>query len=323
MRERVEMSAVVDDGPELVRYAESLRSLVDLSVSRPLRVVVSPGAEVAAATVPTVLGTAGGLPELPVELVVLPVRAGVTQGERLDDLRAVVVEHDADAGLAFDADPERCAVVDEHGDPVHPSVVTVLVGLREAARARTAERDLTVVHDTAASRAVPDLLAAAGAHVVQAGSAGLQDALREHDAAFAASSDGRYLFRDLPYADTALLAACHVLAALGEQDHPLSVLGEIYRPYARTELTCAAHPSSDAATARVADAYVTRQGAGPVDVDERDGLLVSHWADHPQWWFVVEPSGPQEVRLVVEAADDDIMDKVRDDVLALIGQEQA
>jgi len=321
VRERVEMSAVVDDGPALVRYAESLRSLVDLSASRPLRVVVSPGAGATAATVPAVLGTAGGLPALPVELVVLAARPGASDGERLDDLRAVVVEHDADMGLAFDEDPERCTVVDEHGDPVPPSVVTVLVGLREAARARAAGRDLTVVHDTASSRAVPDLLAAAGAHVVQAAS--VEDGLVEHDAAFAASSDGRYLFRDLPYADTGLLAACHVLAALGEQDHPLSVLGEIYRPYARTELTSAAHPSTDAATARVAEAYVTRQGAGPVDVDERDGLLVSHWDDHPQWWFLLRAVSAQEVRLVVEAADDDIMDKVRDDVLALIGQEQA
>jgi phosphomannomutase len=66
-------------------------------------------------------------------------------------------------------------------------------------------------------------------------------------------------------------------------------------------------------------AYVTDQGAGPVAVDELDGLTVSHWDTSPQWWFNLRASNTEPLlRLNVEAADEDIMVKVRDDVLALV-----
>jgi phosphomannomutase len=66
-------------------------------------------------------------------------------------------------------------------------------------------------------------------------------------------------------------------------------------------------------------AYVTQQGAGPVQVDELDGLTISHWESHPRWWFNLRASNTEPLlRLNVEAADEDIMEKVRDDVLALV-----
>ena len=71
--------------------------------------------------------------------------------------------------------------------------------------------------------------------------------------------------------------------------------------------------------ARVVEAYVTQQGGGPVEVDELDGLTVSHWDSHPQWWFNLRASNTEPLlRLNVEAADEDIMEKVRDDVLSLV-----
>ena len=80
----------------------------------------------------------------------------------------------------------------------------------------------------------------------------------------------------------------------------------------------------DDARDRVVDAYVSRRGAGDVTVDELDGLTVSHWEDHPQWWFNLraDPSDPV-LRLTVEAADEDIMIKVRDDVLSLVREQDS
>ena len=74
-----------------------------------------------------------------------------------------------------------------------------------------------------------------------------------------------------------------------------------------------------AARQRVVDAYVTREEAGPVTVDELDGLTVSHWDGRPRWWFNLRASNTEPLlRLNVEAADEDVMAKVRDDVLALV-----
>ena len=57
-------------------------------------------------------------------------------------------------------------------------------------------------------------------------------------------------------------------------------------------------------------------------MDEFDGLTISHWDTPPRWWFNVRTSNTEPLlRLNVEAADEDIMIKVRDDVVALIREE--
>src|SRR5690606_10977218 len=55
----------------LADYAAYLRSLVVLSSTRPLRVVVDAGNCMGGLTVPAVLGTAAGLPALPIEVIPL------------------------------------------------------------------------------------------------------------------------------------------------------------------------------------------------------------------------------------------------------------
>jgi phosphomannomutase len=116
-----------------------------------------------------------------------------------------------------------------------------------------------------------------------------------------------------------MLAALHVLAALGGQPAPLSLLAEAYQPYVASGEINSRVDDVASARERVLHAYVTQQGAGPVDVDELDGLTISHWESHPRWWFNLRASNTEPLlRLNVEAADEDIMEKVRDDVLALV-----
>jgi phosphomannomutase len=148
--------------------------------------------------------------------------------------------------------------------------------------------------------------------------------MAEHEAVFGGEHSAHYYFRDFFFADTGMLAALHVLAALGGQPHPLSALAEVYQPYVASGEINSRVASVPDARARVVEAYVTRQGAGPVQVDELDGLTVSHWDGHPQWWFNLRASNTEPLlRLNVEAADEDIMEKVRDDVLALVRQEES
>ncbi|MEU2201011.1 phosphomannomutase/phosphoglucomutase [Isoptericola sp. NPDC019482] len=323
----------VSDVDTLADYAAFLRGLVDVSGIRPLKVVVDAGNGMAGYTVPAVLGTAAGLPALPLDIVPLYFEldgsfpnheANPLDPKNLEDLRAAVVEHDADLGLAFDGDADRCFVVDEHGDPVSPSAVTALVGLREVAKELEAGRTPTVIHNLITSRAVPDLLQAAGATTVRTrvGHSFIKAQMAQHDAVFGGEHSAHYYFRDFFFADTGMLAALHVLAALGGQPHPLSVLAEMYSPYVASGEINSTVADAAAATERVREAYATAYPQA--DVDTLDGLTVAHWDGHPQWWFNLRASNTEPLlRLNVEAADEDIMTKVRDDVLSLVRTEDA
>lgn len=328
----------VSDREMLGEYAAFLRGLVDLSGSRPLKVVVDAGNGMAGLTAPAVLGDAVGLPALPLDVVPLYFEldgsfpnheANPLEPANLLDLQAAVVEHGADIGLAFDGDADRCFVIDERGEPVSPSAITALVGLREVARERAAGRTPTVIRNLITSAAVPDLLEAAGATVVRTrvGHSFIKAQMAEHDAVFGGEHSAHYYFRDFFFADTGMLAAMHVLAALGEARRAdgsgvaLSELAEAYEPYVASGEINSRVADVPSARQRVVDAYVTREEAGPVTVDELDGLTVSHWDGSPRWWFNLRASNTEPLlRLNVEAADADVMEKVRDDVLALVRQ---
>lgn len=331
-----ETLGTVTERAMLGEYAGFLRGLVDLSGIRPLKVVVDAGNGMAGLTAPAVLGTAAGLPALPLDVVPLYFEldgtfpnheANPLEPKNLVDLQRAVVAHGADLGLAFDGDADRCFVIDETGAAVSPSAITALVGLREAAKELAAGRTPTVIHNLITSQVVPDLLGAAGARTVRTrvGHSFIKAQMAEYSAVFGGEHSAHYYFRDFFFADTGMLAAMHVLAALGEAvaadgtPVALSELAGQYQPYAASGEINSRVADVAVARARVVDAYVTRQGAGPVEVDDLDGLTVSHWAGRPRWWFNLRASNTEPLlRLNVEAADEDVMIKVRDDVLALV-----
>ncbi|MFD7309016.1 phosphomannomutase/phosphoglucomutase [Promicromonospora sp. NPDC059942] len=312
----------------LADYAAFLRELVDLSGVRPLKVVVDAGNGMGGLTVPAVLGDAAGLAGLRLDVVPLFFEldgtfpnheANPLEPANLIDLQAAVVANEADLGLAFDGDADRCFVVDERGGAVSPSAITALVGLAEVTKELTAGRTPTVIHNLITSHAVPDLLSAAGAETVRTrvGHSFIKAQMAEHGAVFGGEHSAHYYFRDFWFADTGMLAALHVLAALGTQDHTMSELAEMFEPYVGSGEINSTVPDAAAATERVLDAY--RAAYPGIVVDTLDGVTVSHWESHPQWWFNLRASNTEPLlRLNVEAADQDIMEKVRDDVLSLV-----
>lgn len=317
----------------LSEYAKFLRNLVDLSDIRPLKVVVDAGNGMGGFTVPAVLGSSEGLPALPLEIIPMYFEldgnfpnheANPLDPKNLVDLQAAVVEHGADIGLAFDGDADRCFVVDEQGNAVSPSAITGLVGLREIAKEKAEGRNATIIHNLITSRAVPDFMRAAGATTVRTrvGHSFIKAQMAEHKAVFGGEHSAHYYFRDFFFADTGMLAAMHVLAALGEQSHPMSAIGEMYEPYVSSGEINSTIEDVHSARQRVIQAYVEELGGGEVEVDELDGLTISHWNSQPQWWFNLRASNTEPLlRLNVEAADEDMMIKVRDDVLGLIRSE--
>jgi phosphomannomutase len=319
----------------LAEYAQFLRGLVDLTAIRPLTVVVDAGNGMGGHTVPAVLGAQAALPALP--LTVIPLyfeldgtfpnhEANPLNPENLRDLQAAVIAHGADLGLAFDGDADRCFVVDERGEPVSPSAITALVGTREVAKERAAGRDARIVYNVISSAAVPELIGAAGATAVRTrvGHSFIKGEMARVQAVFGGEHSAHYYFRDFWFADTGMLAAMHVLAALGEQSRPLSeVVAEFSRYVASGEInSTVADAQATTADVRAWAQAWGREAGQDVEFDELDGMTVTHKGD-PMWWFNLRASNTEPLlRLNVEAADAPTMERVRDDVLSIVRGEK-
>ncbi|HEY7987921.1 MAG TPA: phosphomannomutase/phosphoglucomutase [Lapillicoccus sp.] len=319
----------VTERDTLADYARFLRSLVDLSLNRPLKVVVDAGNGMGGFTVPAVLGTGAGLDPLPLDVVPLYFEldgtfpnheANPLEPENLRDLQKAVVDHGADIGLAFDGDADRCFVIDEKGEPVSPSAVTALVATREIAKEvakGTPVGDIRIVHNVITSHVVPEMIAEAGALPVRTrvGHSFVKAEMADAGAVFGGEHSAHYYFRDFWFADTGMLAALHVLAALGEATGPLSELGADYERYVASGEINSRVDDVPAATARVRE---WASANGPVEVDELDGITISYQGE-PMWWFNVRASNTEPLlRLNVEAADRGTMERVREAVLERI-----
>jgi phosphomannomutase len=337
------LAAAGDGGPVgriserdiLADYARFLRGLVDLDGVRPLTVVVDAGNGMGGHTAPAVLGTQAGLPALPLTIIPLYFEldgtfpnheANPLDPKNLRDLQAAVIAHGADLGLAFDGDADRCFVVDERGEPVSPSAITALVGTREAAKERAQGRDATIVYNVISSVAVPELIGEAGARAVRTrvGHSFIKGEMARVQAVFGGEHSAHYYFRDFWFADTGMLAAMHVLAALGEQSRPLSELGAQFSRYVASGEINSSVVDASAVTADVrawAQAW-GRDEDEKVEFDELDGMTVTHAAD-PMWWFNLRASNTEPLlRLNVEAKDRPTMERVRDAVLAVVQGEK-
>ncbi|MEV6861444.1 phosphomannomutase/phosphoglucomutase [Streptosporangium subroseum] len=294
-------------------YADHLRALVDLSGIRRLRVVVDAGNGMGGHTVPVVFEG------LPVELTALYFEldgdfpnheANPIEPENLRDLQKAVLDVGADIGLAFDGDADRCWVIDERGESVSPSTITALVAARELAKHPGA----TIIHNLITSRGVPEIVAEHGGRPVRTrvGHSFIKAEMARTDAVFGGEHSAHYYFRDFWFADSGMLAAMHVLAALGEQDRSLSEILADYTRYAASGEINSTVADQVGATERVRETFAARDD---VTLDELDGLTVSG----PGWWFNLRPSNTEPLlRLNAEAADEIQMAAIRDEVLAVV-----
>ncbi|WP_371653065.1 MULTISPECIES: phosphomannomutase/phosphoglucomutase [unclassified Streptomyces] len=306
-------AGTLDERDTLVDYAAHLKSLVDVSGIRPLKVVVDAGNGMGGHTVPTVFD---GLP-----LTLVPMyfeldgtfpnhEANPLDPANIVDLQERVRAEGADLGIAFDGDADRCFVVDERGEGVSPSAVTALVAARELAK----HPGGTVIHNLITSWSVPEVVRENGGIPVRTrvGHSFIKQEMARSGAIFGGEHSAHYYFKDFWNADTGMLAALHVLAALGTQKAPLSRLLAAYDRYTGSGEINSTVTDQTARTEAVREAFATRQG---VTTDELDGLTVST-AD---WWFNLRPSNTEPLlRLNVEARDEPTMAKLRDEVLALV-----
>ena len=297
----------------LADYADYLRTLVDLRGIRPLHVVVDAGNGMAGYTVPAVFD---GLP-LRVEPLYFELdgsfpnhEANPLEPANLVDLQQEVRRTGADIGLAFDGDADRCFVIDERGEPVSPSAITALVATRELARHPGA----TVLYNLISSRAVPQIVTEAGGVPIRTrvGHSFIKAEMAATNAVFGGEHSAHYYFADFFRADTGMLAAMHVLAALGGQDLPLSQFAAEYERYSDSGEINSTVLDAAAKLGEIR-AWAADHGA---EVDELDGVTVS--LPDGRWFNVRSSNTEPLLRLNVEAADAAAMTALRDEILSLI-----
>lgn len=295
-------------------YATFLNELVDLKSSRPLVVAVDAANGMGGHTVPAVFDA------LPFDVRPLYFEldgtfpnheANPLDPKNLVDLQKFVVEQGADIGLAFDGDADRCFVVDEKGAPVSPSAICALVAERYLDKFPGS----TIIHNLITSKTVPELVTEHGGTPVRTrvGHSFIKSQMADHSAVFGGEHSAHYYFQEFWNADSGMLAALHVLAALGQTNQSLSELMAQYsRYFASGEINSTV---SDQAASQQA---ILDEMADEIEsVDRLDGVTVQLAGTDA--WFNVRASNTEPLlRLNVEAKTQNEVDDIVNKVLGII-----
>ena len=296
-------------------YVKYLHSLVELKAARKLKVVIDAGNGMGGFSVPKVFENSN--------FEIVPMyfeldgtfpnhEANPIEPANLVDLQKRVLAEKADLGIAFDGDADRAFFVDEKGQSISPSAITALIAKRELKR----EPGSTIIHNLITSKSVAEVVKENGgtARKTRVGHSFIKQVMKDTNAIFGGEHSGHFYFRDFWFADSGMLAALHVLAALGETKDGTtfsSLIKEFDRYVASGEINTRVKDVSETSK-KVKDHFAV---AKDVQIEELDGLTFSG----DTWWVNVRPSNTEPLlRLNAEAKEHATMEKVRDEVLAII-----
>ncbi|CAN2215270.1 {ManB} Phosphomannomutase [Candidatus Nanopelagicaceae bacterium] len=294
-------------------YVSHLLDLVNLSSIRPLKIVIDAGNGMAGHTAPAVFA------RLNAEVIEMYYEldgsfpnheANPIDPENLRDLQAAVKKNQADIGLAFDGDADRCFLVDEKGDLVNPSALTALIATRELVKYPGS----TIIYNLISSKSVREIVEENGGTAVRSrvGHSYIKKLMAETGAVFGGEHSGHFYFRDFWRADSGMLAALYAIAALGESDTPLSQLFAPFNRYISSGEVNSTVSDAVASTKKIEEHYGALAG---VELDHLDGLTVTG----DTWWFNLRASNTEPLlRLNVEATTAQEMESIRDAVLNTI-----
>jgi len=300
----------------LEAYVEHVLTFVGVEAMRPLTIVADTANGMGGLVVPAVMD------RLPVTLHHLfPELDGTFPNHPADpidpenqrDLKAAVLEHGADIGLAFDGDADRVFLIDELAQDVSGSLLTALVAIAMLER----EPGAKIVHNLICSWTVPEVIREHGGQAVRTrvGHSFIKQVMAETGAVFGGEHSGHYYFRENYRADSGLIAAVSALGELSKAGRPLS---ELLAPLRRYEASGEINSVVDDQQERI-DAIAARYADGRQD--RVDGLTV----EFDDWWCNVRPSNTEPLlRLNAEAKTPELLADKTAEVLALIrGEDEA
>ena len=291
-------------------YVEHVLSFVDVDAMRPLTIVADTANGMGGLVVPAVME------RLPVTLHHLyPELDGTFPNHPADpidpenqrDLKAAVLEHGADIGLAFDGDADRVFLIDELAHDVSGSLLTALVAIAMLER----EPGAKIVHNLICSWTVPEVIREHGGQAVRTrvGHSFIKQVMAETGAIFGGEHSGHYYFRENYRADSGLIAAVAALGVLSKAARPLS---EILAPLRRYDASGEINSVVDDQQGRI-EAIAAHYADGRQD--RLDGLTV----EFGDWWCNVRPSNTEPLlRLNAEARTPELLADKTAEVLSLI-----
>ena len=296
----------------LTEWVDHVRSFVDVTSLRPLRVVADTANGMGGFVAPLVFDGLGLdleilYPELDGTFPNHP--ADPIQPENLRDLQQRVLETGADVGLAFDGDADRVFLINEKAEPVSGSTTTAMV----AAAMLRRHPGATILHNLICSKAVPEVIAEGGGTAVRTrvGHSYIKQLMAETGAVFGGEHSGHYYFRDNYRADSGIITALVVLELLSDSGGTLSELAAPFERYRASGEINTEVPDPSASVNAVA-ALLTSRG---VSVDRLDGLT----ATYDTWWFNLRPSNTEPLlRLNVEASTDEELARRIEEISRLI-----
>jgi phosphomannomutase len=229
--------------------------------------------------------------------------------ENREFIMAEVQRQDADLGIAWDGDSDRCFFIDDTGSFVDGDFLTAILAV-SMLRKNPAE---TILYDVRASRAVPDLVEAAGgtALINRVGHAFFKKRMRAEGGIFGGEVSGHYYFRDFYCADSGTIPALLILEELSQRGAKLSeLLAPLHSKYF----------ISGEINSEVADAQSKMEEIAETFSDAEQKHLDGISIDYPDWHFNVRASNTEPLlRLCLESlVSKQDMEAKRDEVLALI-----
>ena len=293
-------------------FVERVLAFVDVEAVKPLRVVIDAANGMAGAMLPPVLA------RLPVDAVTCYFEPDGTfpnhePNPLLPENREFIIqkttEEGAALGVAYDGDADRCFFVDDTGDFVPGDFVTALL----AESILEKEPGGKVIYDVRASWAVPETIERAGGVplVNRVGHAYIKHRMREEDAVFAGEVSAHYYFRDFTQADSGVIPFLLMLELISKRGRKLSEILEPYRSryFITGEINT---PVSDVALKlQELEEHFGAEG----EVSHLDGVSILA----EDWHFNVRPSNTEPLlRLNLEARSQELMERKRDEVLAVI-----
>ena len=295
-------------------YVDHVMGFIDPAVVRPFTVVLDAGSGMAGLVAPRLFD------RLPCRTTRLCFEidgrfpnheANPLLEENRRDIVERVRAEQADIGIAWDGDADRCFFIDGAGEFVAGDFITAL--LAEAFLMK--HPGATIIYDVRASHAVRDVVERYGGTALmnRVGHAFFKRRMRESHAMFGGEVTGHYYFRDNFCADNGFIPALLMLELMSSKHRSLSELleplrrryfisGEINTTLASMDLV---PEKLQAVAAEYADGHQY----------EMDGISV----EFPDWHFNVRPSNTEPLlRLNLEATTPEQMAARRDEVLALI-----
>jgi phosphomannomutase len=310
--DRAQSPAMAEKVDVYPAFVEKVLSFVDVEAIKPLRVVIDAANGMAGAMLPPILE------RLPIDAVrcffdpdgtfpnhepnpLLP--------ENREFVMRKVLDENADLGIAFDGDADRCLFVDDTGDFVPGDFVTALL----AESMLEKEPGAKIIYDVRASWAVPDAVERAGGVplVNRVGHAFIKHRMRQESAVFGGEVSGHYYFRDFNQADSGTIPALLLLELVSKRGRPLS---DILRPFReRYFITGELNTPVDDVALKLQE--LKEHFAGEGEISHLDGISITA----SDWHMNVRPSNTEPLlRLNLEALDPELMERKRDEALAVI-----